>query len=117
MIAVLAAVAVLGAECPDLPDRPDCMSVPTAEAAAALQCIDADLPRCELMADADRRTSEAVVEELRTRLEAERRRADALDKLLDRCTEPEPPAWYERPWFVASVSVVATVAVVVAARQ
>ncbi len=115
----VAVVALLiSATCPQPVDRPDCLTVPLTEAVTAIKCIDVHLPQCQQDREYDYQRAEAEKLELAELVVAERTRADALDALLAECLNVEPPApeWYERPWVVAAVSVVATVAVVAAVR-
>ena len=120
MIPVVAVVALLvSATCPQPVDRPDCVSVPLAEAATALKCVGADLPQCQQDREYDYQRAEAEKIELAETVATERRRADALDVLLAECARLDPPTapWYERPWVVATVSVAVTVGIVAAVQR
>lgn len=116
MIAAVAVVALMtSSTCPQTATE-GCVTITEAELADLMHGAGDELDLCESNRKADQEKDDAIQLELATRFTAAKRRADRLDALLGQSQGPELVPWYQRPWFVAAVSVVATVAVVVAVR-
>jgi hypothetical protein len=98
------------AACPQDARNPECVTVPKHEAAAALQCVAADLPECLQGRHLDDQLCEVDKHELAGQRDAARERVDKLQHLLDTIPTPPPPvvAWYEKPEFVVPTTVAVT---------
>lgn len=110
-----ALLAALLLTCTQPPDGEQCVAMPQSELAILLT-VEVDLSQCESDRTAELDEHKALQLELAELTVAAQRRADKLDELLGQATAPLAVSWYERPWFVATVSVVATVAVVYVVR-
>lgn len=115
-VAAVAVVALMASSTCPQPEAQGCVTITEAELVDLLHGAGDELDLCESNRQADQERDGAIQLELAIRFTAAKRRADRLDVLLGQSQGPELVPWYQRPWFVASVSVVATVAVVTAVR-
>lgn len=115
VLAVAVVALMTASPCPQPADG-QCAAITLPTLTDLLHCVDDELPQCESDARWQHEQADAIQAELFARLTAATRRANTLDAALGRAQGPEPVAWFEQPWFVGAVSVVATVAVVVAVQ-